>query len=124
MQSRHKQSGMSYAGVFFLLLLAASMIKVVAAIGPAYYDFYTIDKIISSLYRDGRTNSVEVFKKGMSERFSINQISGRSPDDFSYSMDGGSLIVFLDYEERKNMIANVDIIVHFEKTYGSDEATQ
>jgi hypothetical protein len=73
------------------------------AIGPAYYDYYTINKIIESLYRDGRTSSVNDFKRALSERFGINNIRDKSPENFEYSMEDGSLIVNLDYEVRSKL---------------------
>lgn len=122
MQSRKKQAGMSYLGVMFIILLIGGGIKVVMAIGPAYYDYYTIDKIISSLYRDGRTGSVDDFRRALSDRFTINNIRDKSPDDFAYRFEDGKLMVELDYESRSNLVGNLDLVAHFKKTYGSDDA--
>lgn len=121
MVTRQKQSGMSYLGVMLIIMIVAGILKVATAIGPAYYDYYTIDKIINSLYRDGRTGSIDDFKRALSERFGINNIRDKSPDSFDYSMEGGSLVVDLDYEIRRNLVGNLDLVVHFKKTYGSDE---
>ena len=60
MATRQKQAGISYIGVMVLILIIGSLLKVVSAVGPAYYDYYTIDKIIESLYRDGRTTTSSV----------------------------------------------------------------
>lgn len=120
MHSLRKQAGISYLGVMFIVLLVGGAIKVTAAIGPAYYDYYTIDKIISSLYREGRASSIADFKRGLSDRFQINNIRDKSPDNFNYSMDSGTLVVELDYESRSNLVGNLDLVAHFKKTYGSD----
>lgn len=124
MQARHKQSGLSYIGVLFIIMIVGGIIKVAAAIGPAYYDFYTIDKIMSALYREGRTASIEDFKRGLSDRFQINGIRDKSPDDFNYSMEGGTLVVDLDYEFRTNLGGNLDLVAHFKKTYSSDKKAE
>jgi len=121
MMSRRRQAGISYSGVLFLLLLAGLFIKVAAGIGPAYYDYYTIDKIISSLYRDGRINSIDSFKSALNDRFNINQIRDKSANDFGYSTDSGGLVVELDYEVRSNLFGNLDLVAHFKKTYSSDQ---
>lgn len=117
---RSKQLGMSYLGILVAVAIFGGIIKVVATIGPAYYDNYTIDKIIVSLFRDGRANSIEDFKRGLSDRFQINNIRDKTPDDFDYKFDDKKLIVDVDYEVRKPFIGNVDLIVHFKKTYGSE----
>ncbi|MFP5430641.1 MAG: DUF4845 domain-containing protein [Gammaproteobacteria bacterium] len=124
MKQHQKQFGMSYLGVMFILIILAGTIKVIAAVGPAYYDYYTIDKIISSLFREGRTGSINDFKSALSNRFQINNLRDKSPDDFNYSMDGGTLVVELDYEVRSNLTGNLDLVAHFKKTYDSDKASK
>lgn len=119
MATRQKQTGISYIGVMVIIMIVGSLLKVVSAVGPAYYDYYTIDKIIGALYRDGRTSSIDDFKRALSERFTINNLRDRSPDEFNYKMEGNSLVVDLDYEVRKNMTGNLDVIVHFKKTYAA-----
>ena len=116
---RRWQSGMSYVGLLVLLGMFGTAIKVVAAIGPAYYDNYTIDKIIISLFRDGRANSIEDFKRGLSDRFQINNIRDKSPEDFKYTYEDHKLTVDVDYEVRQHFLGNIDVVMHFQKTYGS-----
>ncbi|MES2917008.1 MAG: DUF4845 domain-containing protein [Pseudomonadota bacterium] len=117
---RRWQSGISYIGVMVLIGLIGAFIKVSATVGPIYYDNYTIDKIISSLFRDGRANSIDDFKRGFSDRLQINNIRDKSPDDFQYEFQDRKLTVVMDYEVRKPFIANLDVVVHFKKTYGSE----
>lgn len=117
---RSRQKGISYIGVLALIGLFGMLIKVVATIGPAYYDNYTIDKIITSLFRDGRANSVADFKRGLSDRFQINNIRDRDPDDFEYVFEDRQLTVVVDYEVREPFMGNLDVVMHFNKTYGSE----
>lgn len=117
---RSRQKGISYIGVLALIGLIGMLIKVVATIGPAYYDNYTIDKIITSLFRDGRANSVADFKRGLSDRFQINNIRDRDPDDFEYVFEDRQLTVVVDYEVREPFMGNLDVVMHFNKTYGSE----
>lgn len=123
MKNRHKQLGMSYIGVLLILFIVGGLAKVAITIGPAYYDFYTIDRIIASLYRErgGRANNIEEFKNALSNRFQINNIRDKTPDSFGYSMDGAELTIELDYEVRKQLFGNLDLVAHFKKTYSSDE---
>jgi hypothetical protein len=117
---RHRQQGISYLGMIALIGFVGFMIKVSATIGPAYYDNNTIDKIIISLFRDGRANSVNDFKRGLSDRFQINNIRDKSPEDFQYSFEGKKLTVVVDYEVRQPFMGNLDVVMHFKKTYGSE----
>lgn len=117
---RISQRGFSYVGLLTLIAVLGVLLKVVSAVGPAYYDNYTIDKIIISLFRDGRANSVADFKRGLSDRFQINNIRDKSPDDFEYEFADKMLTVNVDYEVRQPFMGNVDLIMTFKKTYGSE----
>jgi len=117
---RRWQKGMSYLGILALIGIFGILIKVAATVGPPYYDHYTIDKIITSLYRDGRGNSIADFKRGLENRFQINNIRDKKPDDFEYSFDDRKLVVVVDYEVRKPFIGNIDLVMSFKKTYGSE----
>lgn len=117
---RRWQQGMSYSGLLALFLFIGGAIKVAAVVGPPFYDNYTINKIIVSLFRDGRANSVDDFKRGLSDRFQINNIRDKRPDDFEYSFEDRKLTVVVDYEVRKPFIGNIDVVMHFKKTYGSE----
>lgn len=117
---RRWQQGMSYVGLLVLIGMFGAAIKIAATIGPAYYDNYTIDKIITSLFRDGRANSVEDFKRGLADRFQINNIRDKSPDDFNYTFEDRKLTVDVDYEVRQPFLGNIDVVMHFKKTYGSE----
>lgn len=117
---RHAQRGASILGIMIAVIVFAVAVKLFTSVGPAYYDYYTIDKIISSLFRDGRGNTVEDFKRGLSDRFQINNIRNKSPDDFSYKFEDRKLVVELDYEVREKFVGNLDFIMHFKKTYSSE----
>jgi hypothetical protein len=117
---RRSQRGMSYSGVMIAVMLFAGLIKVVATIGSDYYDNYTIGKMIESLLAEGRTGSPAEFQRALSDRFQINGIRNRTPDDFFYEMDGKTLIVTVDYEVRKNFVGNLDVVMNFNKTYSSE----
>ncbi|MCC2639067.1 MAG: hypothetical protein K0Q68_2786 [Moraxellaceae bacterium] len=117
---RISQRGFSYVGLLSVIGILGMLLKVVTAVGPAYYDNYTIDKIIISLFRDGRANSVADFKRGLSDRFQINNIRDKSPDDFEYEFEDKMLTVIVDYEVRQPFMGNVDVVMTFKKTYGSE----
>lgn len=117
---RRSQRGMSYFGVMLAIMLFAGVIKAVATVGSDYYDNYTIGKIIQNIISDGRTDSIATFKRALSDRFQVNGIRNRAVDDFEYSMEGNNLVVVVDYEVRKNFIGNLDIVMHFNKTYSSE----
>lgn len=120
---RRKQLGMSSMGILLFVAIFGGIIKVASVVAAPYYDNYTINKIIASLFRDGRANSIEDFKRGLSDRFTINNIRDKTPEDFKYTFADKKLVVEVDYEVRKPFIGNLDVIMHFKQTHGSELKT-
>lgn len=121
---RRQQSGISYMGFMIFVVIFATIIKVGATISGPYYDNYTINKMIESLFRDGRTTTVEDFKRGLSNSFSINGIRDKTPDDFKYVYEDKKLTVEVDYEVRRNFVGNIDVVMHFKQTHGRELKTE
>jgi len=117
---RRQQLGMSYMGILLFVAIFGAITKVASVIADPYYENYTINKIIDSLFRDGRAESVEDFKRGLSDRFAINNVRDKTPEDFKYTFADKKLLVEVDYEVRKPFIGNVDVVMHFKKTHGSE----
>lgn len=117
---RRQQLGMSYMGVLLFVAIFGGITKIAAVVAGPYYDNYTINKTIDSLFRDGRANSVEEFKRGLSDRFTVNNIRDKTPEDFKYTFEDKKLVVEVEYEVRKPFIGNLDVVMHFKKTHGSE----
>lgn len=117
---RRQQLGMSSLGILLFVAIFGSIIKVAAVVAGPYYDNYAMNKVIASLFRDGRANSVEDFKRGLSDRFTINNIRDKTPEDFKYSFENKKLTVEVDYEVRKPFIGNLDVVMHFKQIHGSE----
>lgn len=120
---RHHQKGISYWGVVVVASVFALAIKVGAVVGPIYMDYMTIDKMLAAMFREPQIDelSTEKFKEGLSNRMQINNFRDKKVDEImKISRDGKKLIIDLEYEERKNLFGNLDVVVHFKKTYTSE----
>ncbi|MBH1971417.1 DUF4845 domain-containing protein [Moraxellaceae bacterium AER2_44_116] len=120
---RASQRGMSYWSILSIVSLVALIIKVVATIGPVYLDYYTIDKMIQAKFRDPQIDKFEVaaFTADLGAQMTRNNIRDRKIEDLMVlRRDGNKLLIDLDYEERKNLMANLDVVAHFKKSYSSE----
>lgn len=118
------QRGMSYWGILFGVSFFALVIKVAATVGPIYLDYMTIDKMLQAKFRETQVDKLELpnFKKSLEEQMERNGIRDRKVDDLMVlGRDGNKLLIELDYEERKALMANMDVVVHFKKSYTTDK---
>ena len=121
---RSSQRGISYWSILFVVSFFALMIKVAATVGPMYLDYMTIDKMLRSKFKETQVDQLEIakFKTEFAAQMDRNGIRDRKVDDLMVvQRDGNKMLVELDYEERKNLVANLDLVVHFKKTYSVDK---
>lgn len=121
---RSSQRGASYWSILIVVSLFALIIKVAATVGPMYLDFFTIDKMLQAQFRETQIDKLEIskFKVDLAAQMDRNGIRDRKVDDLMVvSRDGSKLLIELDYEERKNLMANMDMVVHFKKSYTTDK---
>jgi hypothetical protein len=121
---RSSQRGISYWGILFGVSFFALVIKVAATVGPVYLDYITIDKMLQAKFRDTQVDKLEVpkFKAELAAQMERNGIRDRVIDDLMVvSRDGNKILIELDYEERKNLMANLDVVVHFKKSYSTEK---
>ena len=87
---------------------------------PIYMDYYTINSALITVAKDIKPGEAPAqIKSSISNLFDVNSVNTVQIDDIGIKPDpdGKGLILSLDYDARTNFVANVDLIVHFEKTY-------
>lgn len=119
---RSRQRGMSYLGLAFLLGILAMVVKLLLTVGPVYLDYYTLDKTLRAVLAEPQVEakSIDDIKTNLQNRLDINNFKEKTPNDFVYQKEGNKLTIEVDYEVRRGLISNIDLIVHFKKTYTSD----
>jgi hypothetical protein len=120
---RSRQRGISYWGVVLGITLFGMMIKIGAAVGPIYMDYMAIDKMIAGMFKEPSVDGLNIadFRSGIESRMQINNIRDRKIDDLMViRREGNIFVVVLDYEERKPLMGNLDVVAHFRKSYSTE----
>ena len=118
---RSKQRGMAVtswviviAVVLFFTLLGIKLV-------PSYMEFYSIAKILESLAEDRsvKDSSTSQIRKVFDRRININSIYDFDPKSLKFrhgkGESKGKLIMEVEYEVRKKMVGNVDVVMTFHK---------
>lgn len=120
MSKRKHQSGLTMI-TWIVLVGMIGFIGIFAfKLIPIYMDFYTINSALTSVAKDAKQGeSPAQIKSAISNIFDVNSVNTVQVDDIALKPepDGKGLIMNLDYDARTNFVANVDLVVHFEKTY-------
>jgi hypothetical protein len=118
MNNLYAQRGMSYWGIMSLILVAVMFFKIAVIAAPAYMDDRLIDESIEERLRltPNSTQASQLYAD-LGQQFNLNNLRDISPKDIMTVTNVDGLQVIKNYEIRKNLIANMDLVLHFEKTF-------
>ncbi len=118
MKSIHRQRGMTPIGWILVFLLIAFFALVALKLVPIYLDSFTVGSVISDLKKEpGITAKTpnEILSM-IDKRLDINMVKGITADDIYVEKIGDTLSISAEYEVRENLMANIDLVVSFNKS--------
>src|SRR5882724_7626716 len=120
MSKRKHQSGLTMI-TWVVLIGMIGFIGIFAfKLIPIYMDYSTINSALMTVAKGAQPGeSPAQLKSSIDNLFDVNSVNSVKVSDIAIKpdTDGKTLIMSLNYDARTNFIANVDLIVHFEKTY-------
>lgn len=112
-----RQRGMTTIGIVLVLAMAAFFVLIGLKLYPIYYDSFKVAAALDSLKTDpslATKTSTEVVDRLM-KRLSIDNVDHVEKSDVSVEKSGKGMNVSVEYEARKNIVGNVDVVVSFSK---------
>lgn len=126
----HKQRGMSFFGVIFLIAIIGSLVSLGIKIIPPYIDFLTVKGATLETITHPRMGlqSNDAILKKINTQLSINNIKLKElqegVDPITLSREEGLLIAEIDYTVEKPVFTSEEIVIsvnlHFAKTLEAD----
>ncbi len=122
MHSLKRQAGISYWSIMALIMVSVLMVQFAIIAGPAYMDDMTLNKIIEDRLRaTGNGMSYPNFVGEVGSQLTLNGLRDMKAADMLTVTTNGGLKIQKKYEVRKNFISNIDIVIHFDKTFDQKE---
>ena len=118
MIDRHKQQGMTAIGWMGVIALIALATLFALRLIPVYLDGFKVGSVLDSVeeeYQNKNVTPVQITKTIM-KRLDINMVTDITKDDIYISLTGKNMLIEIDYEVRKPLMGNVDIIVNTQKS--------
>jgi|SRR5579859_2621803 len=120
MSKRKHQSGLTMI-TWIVLIGMIGFIGIFAfKLIPIYMDYYTINSALTTAAKGADANETKAqLKSTIDNLFDVNSVNTVSAKDIDIKPgdDGKTLVMTLNYDARTNFFANVDLMVHFEKSY-------
>ncbi|CDZ95997.1 DUF4845 domain-containing protein [Pseudomonas saudiphocaensis] len=120
MSFARSQKGLSMLSWIVMLALVAFVASTAFKMLPHYFDYMSMDKIISGVESDKATEvrSVRDFYTHVSRGMDVNGIRGLDLEEaLKVEIENNEFRVHLNYEKREPLIRNLDLVANFDKEY-------
>lgn len=120
MKSAHSQKGMSVVSWLMLLSVVAFFASAAFKVMPHYFDYMSMEKIITSVETDKSLNVRDVrdFYSHVSKGMQVNSIRGLDMEKaLKVKIENNEFRAHLKYEKREPLIENIDLVVRFDKEF-------
>lgn len=117
MRTPKQQQGMTAIGWLIVLMLIGFIALIVLKITPVYTEYFTVVSSMESLKQENLTGMDQSeIKKLLQRRFEVNDVRRVSKDDIEISKTRGSTTVRVSYEAKEKFVANVSLLLEFDKS--------
>jgi|SRR5215469_13767719 len=120
MSKRAHQSGMTMISWTVLI----GLIGFVGIFGfkllPIYLEYSSINKALGTVAANATAGETPAqLRISISNLFDVNSINDIKPEDVDIKVDPDTkaMVMSLDYNPSTNFIGNIDLVVHFQKSY-------
>lgn len=118
MQSLAAQRGVSYWGVMAIIMFVVFGIKLFVALFPTYTDDVLVNKVVTERLKSSSLETTPaVLEKELGQQFNMNSLTTLNPREIFVITNRNGNQVVKKYEVRTPLIANIDLVVRFEKTF-------
>lgn len=118
MGSLHRQRGLTAISTVLLLIPVVSFIYIVAESAPVYFEAYQVQQALATLKDQPEMVDASPYRirERLGKIMNVDYISNPNPRDARISGRPGDLTVALDYQVRKHLLANMDLVFSFHPT--------
>jgi hypothetical protein len=111
---------MGFAGVLTLLVGLVLVAIVGMRVVPAYIEFFTIQKAITSMTQSGelRNASVADVRRSIDRPTPIHENYPHRATDLEITKEGGEVVIGFAYEKRIPLFKNISLVIDFAGSSG------
>ena len=115
MQSRTHQRGMTGIGWLIVLALIGFFVLLALRMVPAYLDYFKVVSTLEALEEESGFSSPAEIRRLLERRFDVSFVNSITPQDLEIKNVGKNYRVTASYEKREHIVANVYVLMDFEK---------
>lgn len=118
MQLKNNQKGLTGISIMMILVVIAFVAVAFLKIMPIYFDSFKVGDVVSSLKEErglGEKTNNEISNLIL-KRLDVNMVSDVTKDHIFIEKTKNNVFVDVEYEVRKQMFGNLDVVISFKKS--------
>jgi hypothetical protein len=115
---RRGHQGLTLIGFLMVLILLGIVAYLAMRLVPMYTEYFSVVNALKGVANEPGIESMDLDRihNLLSRRFNISYIESIDHKDVKIVRDTNGMRLTVDYEVRKPVVANIDLIAHFQKT--------
>ena len=113
---QHHQRGMSIISILILVVLGVSIVLLVVKLTPAYIEFFSVQKIMSTMAKDPAFPgmSPREIRDSFDRRATIDYVTSVNGSDLDLSKDNGENVASVEYAQKIPLVLNISACLDFQ----------
>lgn len=122
---KHSQSGVSLTGFLITLAVVGFALFMGMKLFPMYQEFWSVKKALKGVAQDDTVSADPAsVRQSLAKRFDVGYVDSVGPEDIKVERSGEGNVISIDYEVRRPLLYNLDVVGKFsakeEKRRGGD----
>jgi anion-transporting ArsA/GET3 family ATPase len=109
-----RQAGVTGIGWMIILGLMGFFVFLTLKMLPSYLDYFKVAAALESLEKETMSTPVEI-RKHLERQFDVSFVTVITPKQIKIKNAGQAFNVTAKYDDRVHMVANVDIVMSYDK---------
>jgi len=119
-----RQRGLSFISILILIVLGVSITLLVVKLTPAYIEYFSVKKIMSTIAKDPAfpNMSPREIRDSFDRRASIDYVTAVNGNDLDLSKDNGANVASVEYSLKIPLVINISACLAFDASTSSSRA--
>ncbi len=115
---RHRQEGMTFIGLLFILALAGLIVYAGIRLTPVYLNYMKIARSMDSVATEFKGGNVDDagIRRSLERHWIVEDIDRVDYNDIEIQKDDGGISLHVAYDDKVPYMGNISLEVSFDKT--------
>jgi hypothetical protein len=114
---RHRQRGITFIGLLFIVILVALPVYAIIRLVPVYLNYMAVSRNLESLRTEFKgTPDPGGIHRSLERHWQIDDVTSIQAKDVEVTKDEGVVIVHAAYDDKVSYLGNISLDVSFDKT--------